>query len=378
MQADVDSIQRHPTTLLWRVLAIAFSLATVLAVMGASQSHAYYAVNGGTPPPWSQSLLWSAAQWYACAAFVPFVALLGMRFSFSDGARLPGRVALHIVFALGFAFAHLLLQTMIIWFVLPGGRAFLGGFGTGMLTLLATSLQWELLSYAVVLAAVHVAVYLRRAQTEALARREAQTQTALAQLDALKRQMQPHFLFNALNALVSMQAEDSPEQRFTLRLAETLRPLFESGQRASAVLADELRLVDAYLHIERVRLGTRLRTTIAVPESLHGTVLPSLILQPLVENAVTHGVSTDPQGGEVSLQAYRDGAQIVVEVVNTWRHVASTQDRSCNNGVALDNCRRRLALMYGESARLETRALPNESFRAAIILPTAAAVGDAA
>ncbi|MEO8802971.1 MAG: histidine kinase [Rudaea sp.] len=355
-----------------RVLALALGLATILALMGASQSQAYYVIHHGTPPPWSQSLLFSATQWYAWAVLVPFVVMLGARFRFGGDASTIGRAWLHISFALLFALLHLLLQTTVVWFALPGGREFLGSFGTGMLTLLVTTLQWELLSYAVVLAATHIVLSLRRAQADALARHELETRAAQAQLAALQRQMQPHFLFNALNALVSMQRENSPEQRFTLRIADFLRLLLAGDSSSSTTLAIELRLVHAYLHVEQVRLDARLHVNVDIPENLGATRLPALILQPLVENAVTHGVAHDPAGGEIRVSARREGAQVVIEIVNICR---SRQEALPNrgNGIALDNCRRRLALMYGDGARFESGPTSDNGFRAALILPAAPA-----
>lgn len=370
MRGNDDVIRPHAALLL-RALAIAIVVATVLAVLGASQSHAYYAVNGGTPPAWTQSLLWSAAQWYAWALLVPWVVLAGLRFNFSGGEWLPGRILLHGLFALCFALIHLLIQASLLWFMLPGGRRFLGSFGAGILTLLATTLQWELLSYAVILAATHVALYVRRAQSEALARRELEAQTARAQLGVLKRQMQPHFLFNALNALVSMQRENSPEQRFTIQLAEVLRLLLEGGDSASATLASELSMVEAYLRVERVRLGARLRAVVEAPESLSETRLPSFILQPLVENAIKHGVACDPEGGDIHVQARRVGPHVVIEVTNTWRMRRANPSRGL--GIALDNCRRRLELMYGAAASFDARPLQADEFRATILVPLSVA-----
>lgn len=352
---------------LWRVFALAFAAATLLAVMGASQSHGYYVLHHGTPPPWSQSLLWAAAQWYAWAIFVPLIVLAGLRYPlFGDGITTMIRATLHVGLALLFACLHLTMQTAILWFVLSGGREFLGGFATGMLTLLTTTLQWELLSYATVLAATHVMLYLRRAQRETAARREMEARAANAQLAALKRQMQPHFLFNVLNALVSMQREDSPEQRFTIQVAEVLRLLLTDGERASTTLAEELRLVDAYLHVERVRLGTRLRARIDVPETLRHAILPACFVQPLVENAVTHGVAEDPGGGEILVTAHHDNSRLLIEVTNTCANAANSPR---GNGIALQNCRRRLELMYGSSARFDAGPIAPNQFRASIELP---------
>lgn len=352
---------------LLRLFALAFAAASLLAIMGASQSHGYYVLHHGTPPPWSQSLLWAAAQWYAWAVFVPLIVLAGLRYPlFGDGITTAVRVILHLGFAIVFACLHLVTQTAILWFALPGGREFLGNFTTGLLTLLTTTLQWELLSYATVLAATHVVLYLRRIQRETMVRREMEVRAANAQLAALKRQMQPHFLFNALNALVSMQGEDSPEQRFTIRLAEILRLLLADGERASSTLEEELRLVDAYLHVERVRLGTRLRAHVDVPEALRSAVLPACFVQPLVENAITHGVAGDPHGGEILLTAQHNASRLRIEITNSCTTAAHGVR---GNGIALDNCRRRLELMYGNAARFNAGLIAPGRFRATIELP---------
>lgn len=350
-----------------RVLALAVIVASMLALMGASQSQVFFLLHPAPEaPPWSQSLAWSAVQWYAWALFVPAAAWLSWRFNFAQGLSV-GRLLLHLLFALGFALAHLLLQTTLL-FAMPSGRAFLGSFGTGMLTLLATALQWELLSYALVLAGVHSVLYLRRAQAEALARQDLETQAARAQLSALKRQMQPHFLFNALNALVGMQAEDSAEQRFTLRLADLLRLLLDAGERSTATLAEELRVVDAYLQIESVRLGARLALSMDVSAAAEDARLPAFILLPLVENAVTHGIAIDPLGGEVRLYAERNGAHVTIAVINTPR-TRGTVSTNRGNGIALDNCRRRLQLMFGAAAGFSAGPTPEHGFEASLTIP---------
>ncbi|HEY6895289.1 MAG TPA: histidine kinase, partial [Rhodanobacteraceae bacterium] len=331
---------------------------------------AYYAINGGTAPPWLQSLLWAAAQWYPWALFAPLAMFAARRFGFGDGASSVLRGAQHALLAATLAVIHAVLQSLLLWFVLPNGRAFLGNFTEGSITLLATTFHFDLLTYAVVIAMAYVVFFLRRSRFEALARRELETETARAQFAALQRQMQPHFLFNALNALVSMQREDSAEQRFTLRLAGILRQLLETGERATATLADEVALVEAYLYVEHARLGSRLNACIDVPPSLRAARLPPCTLQPLVENAITYGVARDPEGGSVRIDARRSGTDIVVEVVNSCRSPAMTGPRG--NGIALDNCRRRLALMYGASARFDASPRDEGSFCARIVLPETA------
>jgi two-component system sensor histidine kinase AlgZ len=215
---------------------------------------------------------------------------------------------------------------------------------------------------------VHVGIYFRRAQTEALAREELRTQAASAQLTALARQMQPHFLFNALNALVAMLDEGSTAQVFTIRLAQMLRILLQSGDRATATLGEELALVEAYLEIERARLGSRLRTEIQVSPAVTECRLPAFILQPLVENAITHGIARTLEGGQIQVRAQRDASDVVIDISNTCTASAG-QEPADGMQLTIPNCRRRLALMYGPQARFEAGFVTRNLFRASIILP---------
>jgi two-component system sensor histidine kinase AlgZ len=239
--------------------------------------------------------------------------------------------------------------------------------------LLAMQAHWGFLAYIAMIALVHVTIYVHRAQGEALAREELRTQAVSAQLTALAKQMQPHFLFNALNALVAMLEEGSAAQVFTIRLADMLRILLQRGDRATATLGEELALVEAYLDIERARLGSRLHTDIQVAESVTQCRVPAFILQPLVENAITHGISRSLEGGEVQVRAAREAGAIVIEISNTCAGGPEGGDAADGMQLALPNCRRRLALLYGAGARFYASFVTRNLFRASIILP-----GDAA
>jgi two-component system sensor histidine kinase AlgZ len=195
------------------------------------------------------------------------------------------------------------------------------------------------------------------------------TQAASAQLMALAQQMQPHFLFNALNALVAMQPEGSAAQTFTIRLADMLRILLQAGERATATLAEELTLVDAYLEIERARLGTRLRTDIRIPPALLQCRLPAFTLQPLVENAITHSIARTPEGGEIQIRATRGSEEIAIDISNTCNPDTARQDNAEGMRLSIPNVRRRFGLMYGTRARFEAGFVSSNLFRASIILP---------
>src|SRR5262249_49528922 len=134
---------------------------------------------------------------------------------------------------------------------------------------------------------------------------EAKVQTRDAELRALRAQINPHFLFNGLNAVASLAGSDPMRARqMCVMLADFLRRSLALGGRAEVTLAEELELAERYLEIERVRFGSRLEVALDVePETLH-CMVPALVLQPLVENAVTHGIAQSLEGGAVRIGAH--------------------------------------------------------------------------
>jgi hypothetical protein len=318
---------------------------------------------------WTECLEWSGSEWYAWALLVPFVMQLAARYRFDIRARLPVSIFLHAIGLTLFVIAQASLQTIAVMYFRPNLFDPIPDFRTGVVRTITTDLHWEVMSYLLVVAATQVGLYLRRLQAEALARRDLEIDAARAQLGALKRQMQPHFLFNALHALVAMLAEDSPGQRFTIRLADMLRILLAGSEQSTATLREELILVDAYLHIEHARFDPMLRTRIEIEEDLLDLRLPSFVLQPLVENAITHGIGRLSDGGDILVCARKSGLEAIVEVTNSCEGVEAESTGATGQGLTHLNCRRRLELMYGRRARFEAEFVETNVFRAAIVLP---------
>ena len=178
-----------------------------------------------------------------------------------------------------------------------------------------------------------------------------------AELRALQAQINPHFLFNALNTLYGTIDRGSHEARRTvLNLAEIFR-YFLQGDRTFMPLSEELRIVEAYLEIEKLRLGNRLETELAVSEAARSVIIPILSVQPLVENAVKHGVAAKSGCGWVRLRADHtvNGLRITVEDTGAGFE-GNVKEHRIGAGVGLDNVRRRLKLCYGQAADLEIRS----------------------
>jgi LytS/YehU family sensor histidine kinase len=228
--------------------------------------------------------------------------------------------------------------------------------------------DWELLAAMGVVALAH-AVFIRR-EVQARALREAQLETRLveAQLKTLQNQLHPHFLFNTLHAVSTLMHRDVTEaNRVLVRLSDLLRMSLDSGNQKEWRLERELEFLDKYLQIEKARFGDRLTVDWDIEPGVLDAYVPTLVLQPLVENAVKHGVAPHATAGRIEISARR---------VNDTLHLAVgdngpgpvTADKVRQGGIGLTNTRSRLEHHFGELGRLYLDRRPT-GFSAQVTLP---------
>jgi two-component system LytT family sensor kinase len=193
-----------------------------------------------------------------------------------------------------------------------------------------------------------------------------------ARLRALRSQLEPHFLFNTLNAISTLVVEGENEAavRMISRLGDFLRLTLESADEAEVSVAEELEFVERYLEIEQVRFGERLRVTIeASPEAMGGLV-PALVLQPLVENAVKHGVLPRERGGHIAVAIAREDGTLRMSVHDDGPGLAAGgTDGAARRRVGLANTAARLAELYADGSRLSVDSPPEGGFSATIRIP---------
>ena len=199
---------------------------------------------------------------------------------------------------------------------------------------------------------------------------QARELASLAQLEALRARINPHFLFNSLNSIAQLITTDPERAEACVeRLAEIFRYLLQTDNRSFVTLEDELEIADAYLDIERARFGDRLSVDFVVGDGTLHRFVPTLILQPLIENAVRHGVSQKVGGGTVSIEAALDGGDLRVVIRDTGVGMPHGVQAALSAGVGLRNVHDRLVHLYGEQYAPRIDSNPGEGTSIVVRVP---------
>lgn len=325
---------------LWTLLGSVFATQLYLADQRFS-SH---------PSTWWQALRAELPDWYLWGLLALVVRRLAREFRI-DRENWERAVPIHLGSSLTLAFVHLVLSTAIQT-VLRGAEPY--PFLPKLVDNFAASYHWNLLIYWAIVALVHARDYARDAQEHRVRAAELETGVAQARLQALSMQLRPHFLFNTLNAIAELIHEDpDAAERMVGRLADLLRRTLETDGSAEVPLATELELVDRYLDIQAVRFQDRLRVRWEVATDARAARVPAMILLPLVENAVRHGVSARPGPGEVGIRAQREADTLRLEVWDDGPGLPAVSQNGARRGIGLANTQARLTQLYGTTHRFE-------------------------
>jgi two-component system, LytTR family, sensor kinase len=342
---DVTSENQAGSRRAWALGVIAVWL--VLSLISASQRYAD-SLQTSSPADFSAFLLWSLAIWSYWALLTPLIFRLGERIPLSRERPVLATLA-H--FALGFLFglSHIALFAglgLLFGQNRQGTQTtFLGEFGRG----LRVFLYVELVFYWAILGAGIARDSYRKYRERELRSRELETQLSMARLQALKMQIQPHFLFNALNtvAMLVRNGESSRAVQMVAGIGELLRSSLGDSSEQEVPLAAELGFVRRYLSIEEFRFPDRLRVEVDVPEELLQAEVPNLILQPLVENAIRHGVAKSSLSGLVRIAARRGNGWLELSVEDDGPGLPAGFEPGADHGIGLRNVRSRMEQLYG-------------------------------
>jgi signal transduction histidine kinase len=345
--------------------------------------------------PWWIDHAWTVVFAVGVGAAFSIVSLAGMRHD--DAGRWPTVVAANLLMSLAISFsvrgafwlgrrvvgasrlAHWGGRARSLYFTVVPIAGVAVGWPLGMLLagrldarFMAPLVKSDVLGASIVVALLFTAVFQQffRIKSRQIA---AENRATEAQLRLLQAQIEPHFLFNTLANVVSLMDNDAPRAKLMLEaFVDYLRASLSGFAHAPRTLGDEIDLVEAYMRIVKIRMYDRLSYAIDVPAPLRALPLPALTLQPLVENAIVHGLEPQIAGGSVRVDARRDGGSLVITVADDGAGLAGARapgTRARGSGTALGNIRRRLEQTYGAGASLDLSAGEPRGTRARLSLP---------
>jgi signal transduction histidine kinase len=331
-----------------------------------------------TPMRAHEAMVWEIARWSTWALLAPLAVWLVRRLPLR--LRSPRRLLAHAAASVGVSLIHLALFVAVVQGVARSAgvsaAALAVSRGLTPQALLLDVIDQRLLQLAfavdfhvgVVVYWVVIAVEQSLASRRRAARLEAQL--ASAQLQALRMQLDPHFLFNTLNAVAALVRSD-PEaaEDMLTELADFLRLTLATSSAQEVSLRDEMEFLERYLKIERVRFQDRLTTTVEVAPGAERAQVPSLILQPIVENAIRHGIAGRAERGHVHVAARRVGDELQLEVRDDGPGLGAAGGAGMVEGVGLANTRARLAQLYGRAGGFELRSASGRGVSALLRLP---------
>jgi sensor histidine kinase YesM len=331
---------------LWTTIA---GLFTALSALVYALMSGYGHGRPGGPPAiaeWAVNFATMLADWYLWALFAPLVFWLGARISFTGRGWLRVIVT-HLILGVAIAFAKVTVRYWI-------GRAIplLAVQWPGILDTLPTNA----LVYWLILGVGHALDYYRRFRDRELKAAQLESRLARAQLDVLRMQLHPHFLFNTLHtvSVLVREGDNDTADRVIARLSELLRLSIDLEATNEVPLSRELEILASYLDIQQTRFQERLRVSIDVDATARDGLVPTLILQPLVENSIRHGIGNRERGGRVDIVGRRVGDRLDMTIHDDGPGVTTSASNG-SGGVGLANTRARLEQLYGGDHRFECR-----------------------
>ncbi len=324
------------------------------------------------PLAWDQAVRFGASFWALWLLFLPAVAWLSFRLPI-ERRHLARNVCLHLVACLLVVSINRAAFHAVARFEArprapgegrPGPPNALGVF-LGLRAALDVLVYWSLL------AGCQAVTQFRNSRERERRAAELETRLTRAKLQALRMQINPHFLFNTLNAIGALiYVNPRAADEMLGDLGELLRRSLDSMEEQEVPLAQEVEFISAYLRIEQRRFGDRLRLELGVPDDLRNVLVPALILQPLVENAIRHGIEPRRGSGLIAIEARREGDLLHLSVRDDGRGLApADSNRNPARGVGLGNTRARLQGLYGANHRFSIRPAEPKGCRVDIHLP---------
>jgi two-component system LytT family sensor kinase len=318
---------------------------------------------------WTYLFVTVALSWLPWALATPWVLRLGRWQPVQWGKLAPWLVHAAACVSIGLVYAAWVAGMELLWD--PWANATPPGpYGDLLLKKFYNQLLASVILYGCILLVGYLLESrerLAREQTEAARLNE---QLSKAQLSALRQQIEPHFLFNTLNAVAGLIREGRNDAAVNMiaGLSDLLRRVVDDSHRQEVPLGEELEFLQRYLDIQKARFAERLQLRVEVPGELCRARVPSLILQPIVENAVKHGIAKRAQGGAIEISAARTNGVLTVSVYNDGPTLPEDWERN-KAGIGISNVRTRLESLYGNAFELKMRNEESQGVKVSVSVP---------
>jgi LytS/YehU family sensor histidine kinase len=309
--------------------------------------------------------------WYVWGGLSPLILLLGRKFPVEGSLWWRG-LLLHLGVAAIFATFHsattialtITVQPFDVWtektsFLVQFERNLRGFF------------LFNFVVYWAILGVGYAFDYRARYRERESVAAQLRAQLAQAQLESLKMQLHPHFLFNTLHTIAGLVRADerAPAVDMIAGLSDLLRRALEGAEEQEVALAEELKFIELYLDIQKVRFSDRLKVRLDIAQDTLDALVPNLMLQPLVENAIRHGISPDETAGVLSLEAYRSDGMLHLKVCDDGPGLETGWRMEDSGGIGLTNTRDRLEHLYGPDQRFDLSNGPKGGMVVSIAIP---------
>jgi sensor histidine kinase YesM len=332
---------------------------------------------------WGAALNWELIRWNLWAILTPVILLMFKRFPI-ERRLAPHAIFIHLLTATCFSAIHTFLLTGLSLISGHAADVDLNVFFDKFTRTFISSFLFALFIYGAIITYGLATDYYQRFREGELAKSQLQTQLAEAQLKALKMQLHPHFLFNTLNSIAALQRTDTRAAgKMIARLGDFLRMTLENTSAQEVALKEEIDFLRCYLDIELIRFGDRLKIEMEIePETLDALV-PNLVLQPIVENAIKHAIAPRSESGKLSIRAARENGTLKLQIEDDGPGLTDKKDTSSievrnGKGIGLKTTRARLEQLYGADYKLDLVTAAEKGLLVKVEIPyKASQVGNA-
>ena len=325
--------------LLWTLIGLSFASQLYLSSLKTDR-----------PMSWAAAIGWSLGDWYVWGLLSIPVLFLARRFHL-EGPRWGSSLAIHLCGSVVAALVYIFVRAFLgQWQSRSQGVpvAFVEAFSQ----LLVKAFFFNVLIYWGIVCAGHALDYYRQFRERELRAVELEKSLAEARLKSLQMQLNPHFLFNTLHAISALMHKDvDAADRMVAQLSDLLRRALDSGDEQEVSMRREIDFLQRYIAIEKTRFGDRLSVEMKIAPDTQAALVPNLLLQPLVENAIRHGIEKQARPGKIGITSNREGGELILEVVDNGAGLPA----QWNENIGLSNTRSRLSQLYGTNHRFDLR-----------------------